>query len=114
MKDSKQILDLVVEAIDNKHGEQTVALDMTDSSVMADYLVISQANSHRQLQAIVDEVVEESKKQSVEILQVEGEKDSTWFLIDLYDVIVNVFLPEAREFYALEKLFADAKLVNLD
>ncbi|MEJ6348628.1 ribosome silencing factor [Holzapfeliella sp. He02] len=114
MKDSKQILDLVVEAIDNKHGEQTVALDMKESSVMADYLVISQANSHRQLQAIVDEVVEESKKQDVEILQVEGEKNSEWFLIDLYDVIVNVFLPDAREFYGLEKLFADAKLVNLD
>ncbi|KRN03892.1 ribosome silencing factor [Holzapfeliella floricola] len=114
MKDSKQILDLVVEAIDNKHGEQTVALDMKDSSVMADYLVITQANSHRQLQAIVDEIVDESKKQSAEILQVEGDKNSEWLLIDLYDVIVNVFLPDARDFYALEKLFADAKLVQLD
>ncbi|AIM24636.2 ribosomal silencing factor RsfS [Melissococcus plutonius] len=76
--------------------------------------MICQASNERQINAIVDEVVEQEEKNQVEIKRIEGKDSKKWILIDLGDVVVHVFQDSEREFYNLEKLWSDAPSVDLD
>lgn len=112
MDKSQEILEAAVKAGDDKRAENIVALDMRNVSLLADYFVIMDANSERQVVAIVEEI-----EKQVEALgvtgHVEGKKGSKWILVDFKDVVIHVFLKEEREFYNLEKLWADAPMVDL-
>ncbi|KRN39943.1 Iojap family protein [Lactobacillus acetotolerans DSM 20749 = JCM 3825] len=110
---SKQILDFVIKAISDIHGEDTEAYDMRGISILADYYVITSAGSNRQLHAIANAIVEEAHKNNYTDYHIEGSRDSNWLLLDLSDVIVNVFTKDARNFYNLEKLWANGKQVEL-
>ncbi|MBP2098272.1 ribosome-associated protein [Enterococcus rivorum] len=82
--------------------------------MLADYFMICQATSDRQINAIVDEVVEQVEKAQVEVKRIEGKDGGKWVLIDLGDVIVHVFQSSERAFYNLEKLWSDAPMVNVN
>ncbi|KRM85683.1 hypothetical protein FC41_GL000997 [Lactobacillus hominis DSM 23910 = CRBIP 24.179] len=111
---SKELLDLTVEAIEQRHGEDTEAYDMQGISILADYYVITTAGSNRQLHAIVNSIVDKIHEHGANDYRIEGTRDSNWLLIDLGDVIVNVFTEDARDFYGLEKLWNDGKKVELN
>lgn len=111
--DSQQILEIAVKAADTKHAEDLVALNVQEISLLADYFFICQANSERQINAIVDEIIEQEAKHQVAIKRVEGKESGKWVLIDLGDVIVHVFQTAERSFYNLEKLWSDAPMVDL-
>ena len=111
---SKELLDLTVEAIEQRHGEETEAYDMQGISILADYYVITTAGSNRQLHAIVNSIVDKIHEHGANDYRIEGTRDSNWLLIDLGDVIVNVFTEDARDFYGLEKLWNDGKKVELN
>jgi ribosome-associated protein len=112
--ESKEILELAVKAADSKRAEEIIALDVSEVSVMADYFVIMDANSKRQVQAIAEAVVEQAHKNDVVIKSVEGKQAGNWVLVDLGDVIVHVFQKDQRQFYNLEKLWSQAPMVNID
>lgn len=112
--ESKGILELAVKAADSKRAEEIIALDVSEVSVMADYFVIMDANSKRQVQAIAEAVVEQAHKNDVVIKSVEGKQAGNWVLVDLGDVIVHVFQKDQRQFYNLEKLWSQAPMVNID
>lgn len=112
--ESKEILELAVKAADSKRAEEIIALDVSEVSVMADYFVIMDANSKRQVQAISEAVVEQAHKNDVVIKSVEGKQAGNWVLVDLGDVIVHVFQKDQRQFYNLEKLWSQAPMVNID
>ncbi|MBA1434630.1 ribosome silencing factor [Lactobacillus bombi] len=99
-----------VKAAADKRAEDIVVLDMHETSLMADYFVITSAASQRQVQAIVDNIVEQADNQ---VNHVEGQKDSNWILVDLGDVIVHVFTQEARDFYKIENLWSDAPSIDV-
>jgi len=80
--------------------------------LIADYFLICTGNNDRQIQAIVDEILEQEEKAQVPISRVEGKNGAKWVLIDLGEVIVHVFSSSERSFYNLEKLWSDAS--NLD
>ncbi|MCH4170609.1 MAG: ribosome silencing factor [Lactobacillus sp.] len=107
------MLEIAVKAADSKHAEEIVALDMQEVSLLADYFVIMHGNSERQVEAIVDEIVAKEEDAEVQVRHMEGKRGSRWFLIDLGDVVVHVFLKEEREFYNIEKLWSDAPIVNV-
>ncbi|EPX3593145.1 ribosome silencing factor [Enterococcus faecalis] len=107
------MLEIAVKAADSKRAEEIVALDVRDISLLADYFLICQANSERQINAIVDEINEQGAKNQVEVKRVEGKEGGKWILIDLGDVIVHVFQSSERAFYNLEKLWSDAPMVDL-
>lgn len=86
---------------------------MREVSLLADYFVICSGKNGRQIQTIVDNIIEEEQKAQVEIKSIEGKDSAKWILIDLGEVIVHVFNEEERDFYQLEKLWADAPLVDL-
>lgn len=111
--DSKSVLKIAVKAADNKRAEDMTALDMSKVSLMADYFLIMEASSSRQVQAIADEIVDQMNANNVPIKDVEGKNEASWILIDLGDVIVHVFQRDQRGHYNLEKLWSDAPEVDL-
>ncbi|MGY3771944.1 ribosome silencing factor [Tetragenococcus solitarius] len=111
--DSQQILQTAIQAADSKNAQDVLALDVREVSLLADYFVICTGKNDRQVQAIVSDVVEKEQKAQVEVKSVEGKDSAKWILIDLGDVIVHVFNEEEREFYQLEKLWADAPFVDI-
>lgn len=111
--ESKAILEIAVKAAENKRAEEMTALDMTKVSLMADYFLIMEANSNRQVQAIADEITDQMAANGVAIRDVEGKNNAEWILIDLGDVVVHVFQKEQRSHYNLEKLWSDAPEVDL-
>jgi ribosome-associated protein len=108
------MLEIAVKAADAKRAVDIVALDVSQVSLLADYFLICSANSDRQINAIVDEVVDKEEEAHVEVKRVEGKDGGKWVLIDLGDVIVHVFSASERAFYNLEKLWSDAPLVDLN
>ncbi|KRM43972.1 ribosome silencing factor [Lentilactobacillus parafarraginis] len=111
--DSKEISEIVVRAADSKRAHDIVVLDMEKVSLMADYFVIADANSNRQVKAIADEIVDQVQASDVHVYSVSGKETANWILIDLGDVVVHVFQKDTRDFYNLEKLWSDAPLVNI-
>lgn len=111
--ESKEILEIAVKVAENKRAEDLTALDMTKVSLMADYFLIMEANSSRQIQAIADEITDQMAANGVKMRDVEGKNEANWILIDLGDVVVHVFQKEQRSHYNLEKLWSDAPTVDL-
>lgn len=112
--DSKQMLEIAVKAADSKRAVDIVALDVSEVSLLADYFLICSANSDRQINAVVEAIMEKEEENQVEVKRVEGKDGGKWVLIDLGDLIVHVFSNSEREFYNLEKLWSDAPLVNIE
>lgn len=112
---SKQLLETVVKAADDKKALDIVALDVADVSGVADYFVVLEAMNTRQIDAIVDNVAEEADKLGVQAAgHIEGDARTGWVLVDLGDVIVNVFDHDSRLRFNLEKLWSDAPLVDIN
>ena len=99
----EQLLKLVTEALEDVKAKDVITIDVRDKIDITDVMVIASGTSDRHIQALADNVVEKAKKQGATIMGVE--KDRAWTLIDLYDVVVHIMLPETREFYGLEKLW---------
>jgi len=86
-----------------------VLLDLRDVSLIADYFVICNGTSDRQIKAIVDDIRETlHREEKLKPLQMEGTPDSGWVLLDYGSVVVHVFSPELREYYRLEKIWSQA------
>ena len=112
---SKQLLETVVKAADDKKALDIVALDVAAVSGVADYFVVLEAMNTRQIDAIVDNVAEEADKLGVQAAgHIEGYARTGWVLVDLGDVIVNVFDHDSRLRFNLEKLWSDAPLVDIN
>jgi len=99
-----------VVALLDKKAEKITVLKLKEVSQLTDYLIICQGNSSRQNQALADHVVKSLRNEiKIKPYGTEGERAAEWILVDYIDFIVNIFLPETREKYSLEKLWMDAK-----
>lgn len=102
----------ILDIIEDKKGSDILVLDIREISLLADYFVICTAESERQFGAMVDSMISEIKTYGVYTLgSVEGTPDSGWILVDFGDIVVHIFSPKQRDFYALEKLWRDSKVV---
>jgi len=101
----------VVDAAGNKQAADIVLLDAREVCSFADYFVICNGESDRQLKAIYDEVEHTLKKEGVSPHHYEGTADSGWLLLDFGDVIVHIFALFEREYYQLDKLWSQASTV---
>lgn len=109
---SAELTAAIAAALDRK-AEDMVVLDLTKASAFTDFFVICTAANRRQAQAIADAVKEALAKQGARPALVEGYEKGDWILIDYFDFIVHVFMPSAREFYSLERLWGDAERVEV-
>jgi len=101
----------IVELAEDKKAADIVLLEIAPLTTVADYLVLCSGGSERQLDAIADGIVEGLKAEGTRIIAREGVAASHWVLLDAGAVVVHVFAPPEREFYALERLWAEARTV---
>ena len=106
---AEEILRLVLACLDDMKAEDTVTIDLTDKSTIADAMVVTSGRSNRHVGAVADHVLEDLADAGVPGVRVEGMPHCDWVLIDAGDVIVHVFRPEVRAFYNLEKMWAPAQ-----
>ncbi len=109
VRDASQTLQIVLERLDDMKAENVVTIDLTGKSSIADQMVVASGRSSRHVGSIADDVVEHLKKSGAKGIRVEGQPHCDWVLIDAGDVIVHVFRPEVRDFYAIEKMWAGGK-----
>jgi len=107
--DAEEILRLVLARLDDMKAEDTVTIDLTGKSSIADMMVVTSGRSNRHVGSIADRVLEDLAAAGLSGARVEGMPHCDWVLIDAGDVIVHVFRPEVRAFYNLEKMWAPAR-----
>ena len=100
-------------AISSKKGLDIQVIEISDISVLADYMVIATGTSSTHVKALADEVEYRLDEAGISVSHIEGYRSNSWILLDYVDVIVNVFSDEAREFYDLDRLWQDGKPVEL-
>lgn len=97
--------------MEDKKGEDIILLDIHDVAIFAEYFVICSGTSERMLKALVDAVAEEVKKKHDLRGRVEGTTQEGWVLADFGDVILHLFSPERRDYYQLEELWSEGKVL---
>ena len=105
-KASSALLALARHSLDEDKAENVVVIDLKGKSAFADYMVIASGRSNRQVVAIAEHLADRLKQAGYGYIPVEGKQTGDWVLIDGGDVVVHVFRPEPRAFYALEKMWA--------
>ncbi|MBP1736722.1 MAG: Iojap protein [Oscillospiraceae bacterium] len=109
----KELALALAKALDDKKGRDIKVLEVKDLSTIADYFVICTASSTTQIKALSDFCEKTMKDHGEEPHHIEGHRGGIWVLLDFSSVIVHVFMEEARQFYDLERLWADAAPVDL-
>ena len=105
-----QIKDMVktaYTALEDKKGHDICVIDISQISILADYFIICDGSSDSQVHALTDNVEEQMHKAGYEQKQREGQRSSSWVLLDYGDVIIHIFDKENREFYNLERIWND-------
>ena len=103
----------LAKALDSKKGLNIKVLKTQELTTLADYFVLCTATSTTQVKAMSDACEEAMEKQGETVHHIAGHRDGSWLLMDFSCVIVHVFTDEARKFYDLERLWADAQEVDL-
>jgi ribosome-associated protein len=93
-------------------AEDTVTIDLTGKSTIADAMVVTSGRSNRHVGAVADRVLQDLAQAGLRGAKVEGMPHCDWVLIDAGDVIVHVFRPEVRAFYNLEKMWTRPSIRN--
>jgi ribosome-associated protein len=107
-------LQLAIQCASDKKAFNMVALDLREIASFTEFFVIASGSNQRQVQAIADEINEQLKKQlNTRPNRIEGYNAAEWVLLDYGDFIVHVFNEESREFYDLERLWRDARKVQI-
>jgi ribosome-associated protein len=101
----------IVELAEDKKAADIVLLDLAPLTTLADYFVICSGGSERQLDAIADGIISTLRDERIRPIGREGTAASHWVLIDFGSVVVHVFTPPERDYYALEKHWSEAKTV---
>ena len=100
-----------MDAATDKKASNIVWLDLRELALFADYFVLCNGQSERQLDGITEGIKKSIRDQGMRPLSVEGKSDSGWMVLDFGAVVVHVFSDELRAFYALEELWRDAPVV---
>lgn len=102
-----RLLALVRHSLDEDKAEDVVVVDLAGKSAIADYMVVAQGRSQRQVGAIADHLARRLKDAGhAGPVRVEGMPQNDWVLVDAGDIIVHVFRPEVRGFYKLEQMWS--------
>ena len=114
-RESAELARRIAAIVDDKKGEQIVAVDVRELVSYTDYLVIATARNERQAKAIADDVRLRLKRER-ELLpaRAEGETEARWVLLDYLDCVLHVQVPEMRDRYRLERLWGEAPKLELE
>jgi len=108
---NKNLLNLIAQAIYDKKGINILALDVTGLSSITDCIVIAEGNVDRHTVAIARAIMDAVDEKP---LRVEGLQSGDWIVLDYVEVMVHLFMPGLREKYALEKLWKESQIIDLE
>ena len=113
MLSAKEVAYAVTKALDAKKGMNIKLLKIDEVSSLADYFLICTGTSNTHVKTLCDYAEETLERLGEPMLGREGHRGNTWELLDYGSLVVHVFTEEAREFYSLERLWADAQQVDI-
>lgn len=110
----QETLEVIVKALDSKRAEDIQVLQVGQLTILGDYFVIANGTSTTHTRTLADEVEYQLSQKGVEPLHREGRGNgSNWIVLDYADIIVHIFYQETRNFYQLERLWADGEPVDI-
>ncbi|MGN0612378.1 MAG: ribosome silencing factor [Porcipelethomonas sp.] len=107
-------LRLIIKTLDTKKAEGIQAIKISDLTIIADYFIIASGNSSTQTRTLAEEVEYQMSQAGVEPERKEGYNGSNWVILDYGDIVVHVFYKEARDYYQLERLWADGERIDIE
>ncbi len=107
-----EILKIAANALNDKKARNLSAFEISDLTILADYILLATATSSTHVRALADEVDEKLSSCGIEPHHIEG-RSTGWILLDYNEVIIHIFNKESREFYDLDRIWSDGKTVNL-
>ncbi len=113
MLTSLEVAELAVRVLDGKKAQDIKVLETKDITVLADYFIICTAGSTTQIKTLADEVDKVLKGKGELALRTEGYRGGGWVLVDFGSIVVHIFLKDIREFYSLERLWRDARELDI-
>lgn len=111
---SLEMVKTIARVLDSKKADKIDVIEIADLTVISDYFVIASSNNTTHVKALADEVEFELKKLGKTTTRVEGYQNANWIVLDYLDVMVHIFYEETRNYYNLEKLWADGKKLDLE
>jgi len=112
--ETRRDLSLVLQTLEAHKAGDVVVLDLRKISNVADFFVIASGTSDTHVRTLAERVLEAVERSDGHAHHVEGLQAGRWALLDFVDIVVHVFHPSLREYYQLERLWADAPLVSAD
>jgi ribosome-associated protein len=109
------LVNAVIAGLKEKKGHEITVMNLKPTgTALADYFIIGHGESHTQVDALARSVEEEVEKLTGEQpVFKEGQQNSEWILLDYINVVVHIFLKEQRDFYGIERFWADAETTNI-
>lgn len=102
----------IVDTISDIKGEDILLIDLREITLISDYFIICTGNSDRQLKAIVEHINNDMREKfGRKVWRIEGNATGGWVLMDYGDIVIHAFTPEQREYYDLEDLWRDGKIL---
>ena len=102
-----------VRAALDKKASNVLVLELRKTQAFTDFIILCSGQNPRQVQAIADGIEESMKAAKIRPAHIEGYDRAEWILMDYFSFIVHVFVPQTREFYSLERLWADAERIEV-
>ena len=112
--DSIKIAEAAIKVLDIKKANDIKLLKIDEKTSIADYFVICSGNSSTQIKTLADEAEYQLNNGGVAHVRLQGTDSDEWKVLDCHDVIIHIFSNEARNFYKLEKLWADAEEIDIN
>ena len=108
-----EMIEKIIRTLDSKKAEDIQAIGIKDLTILADYFIIANGTSNTHTKSLAEEVEFQLSQAGIEPLRREGDNGNTWIILGYGDIIVHVFYKETRNFYQLEKLWADGETLDI-
>ncbi|MEG0570655.1 MAG: ribosome silencing factor [Oscillospiraceae bacterium] len=110
---SLELTKAAVKILDEKKAENIEVLKVDNLTILADYFIIASTTNSTHVKSLADELEFLLKQQGRTPKKVEGYQNTNWIIVDYQDVIVHIFHQEMREYYNLERLWADGEKIDI-
>ena len=107
MAENLDLKKIIIKTLDSNKALDIVSIDLKDKSSIADYMIVASGTSSRHIQSLSEQVLEKFKTNGLKNCKIEGKDSAEWKLVDGIDIVVHIFNPEKRKFYALEKIWSE-------
>ena len=109
--DNKKLINKITDLILDKHGSEIKIINVSKLTSLTDYFIICSSDSNPKTKALINHIIDNIKNEfDLKPLNSEGIENLNWVLLDYINIVVNIFSPEKRNYYNIEKLWGDAEI----